>query len=51
LETAFLQRVFELRLETQLMCWQVNCWNGTRWRWRKRAPKRIGLLVERRDVV
>ena len=29
----------------------VGCWDGSPWRWRRRAPKRVGVLVKQRDFV
>lgn len=45
-KTAFLQHVLGLRL----LCWEVNSWNDTPWRWRQ-TLKRVGILVKQHDLV
>ena len=33
-----------------LPCWGTYSWDGTPWKWRRRAPKRIEVLVKPRDM-
>lgn len=51
MKTAFLPKRARTEVGKLVMCWKVNNWKGTTWRWRQRAPKHVGVLVKHLDLV